>query len=443
MLRKLSYGAPGLALGIPAIPLLVYLPVLYADNLGLGLTAVGLTIFIARLVDVVTDPIIGIYCNQFDNPIGRRKPIMAVGCIISGVSIIFLLSPNQTSTTLYLLLWLSLLYLGWTIINIPYLTWGSDMGKDYEDRTKITSIREIFVLVGILVAGVIPAAASKFGYSELEAVKFIGWAAIGMGIIVFTNLLLFQKEPEKLILHQTEKPMSAIKDLTKNSPFKLLIVGWFANGLANGIPSVLFIIYMTHVLLADQTTRGYLVFAYFLSGIVGIPIWLRLSKVYGKHPVWIFAMAIACFAFLFVPLLSSGDIGLFLIITIITGLSLGADLALPPSMQSDVAEYEYFRTQQDRGSLLFAFWSTSTKLSLSLSVLIAFPLLELSGFSLTATNSKEKLFWLSIIYSVVPIVLKVIAIFIMCNFPLTSRKQSIIKNRLIKLEQTRGKKNAV
>ena len=27
MLRKLSYGAPGLALGIPAIPLLVYLPV--------------------------------------------------------------------------------------------------------------------------------------------------------------------------------------------------------------------------------------------------------------------------------------------------------------------------------------------------------------------------------------------------------------------------------
>ena len=71
MLRKLSYGAPGLALGIPAIPLLVYLPVLYADNLGLGLTAVGLTIFIARLVDVVTDPVIGIYCNQFDNPIGR------------------------------------------------------------------------------------------------------------------------------------------------------------------------------------------------------------------------------------------------------------------------------------------------------------------------------------------------------------------------------------
>ena len=92
MLRKLSYGAPGLALGIPAIPLLVYLPVLYADNLGLGLTAVGLTMFIARLVDVVTDPIIGIYCNQFDNPKGRRKPIIAVGCLISGVSIIYILA---------------------------------------------------------------------------------------------------------------------------------------------------------------------------------------------------------------------------------------------------------------------------------------------------------------------------------------------------------------
>ena len=58
-------------------------------------------------------------------------------------------------------------------------------------------------------------------------------------------------------------------------------------------------------------------FLHISPGIVGIPIWLRLSKVYGKHIVWIFAMATACFAFLFVPLLSSGDIGLFLIITII------------------------------------------------------------------------------------------------------------------------------
>ena len=109
-------------------------------------------------------------------------------------------------------------------------------------------------------------------------------------------------------------------------------------------------------------------------------------------------------------------------------------------MQSDVAEYEYFRTQHDRGSLLFAFLEHIDK---TISIPISINCLSIIGAIWVFFNSYKlqgkKLFWLSIIYSVVPIVLKVIAIFIMCKFPLTSKKQSIIKNRLIKLEQTRGK----
>ena len=98
----------------------------------------GLTIFIARLVDVVTDPVTGICRNQFDNPIGRRKPIITR--ISSGVNT-FLYLQTKLQLTIFTSMALSCTRLDDGFI-IPDLTWGSDMGKDYEDRTKITSIIE-------------------------------------------------------------------------------------------------------------------------------------------------------------------------------------------------------------------------------------------------------------------------------------------------------------
>ena len=81
-------------------------------------------------------------------------------------------------------------------------------------------------------------------------------------------------------------------------------------------------------------------------------------------------------------------------------------------MQADVAEYEYYRSRHDCTSLLFAFWSMSTKLALALSVLIAFPLLEILNFTPDLSDNKNNLLALAVIYAAVPIVCKIITILI-------------------------------
>ena len=433
-LRNVRYGGTAFVLGMPTIPLLIHLPVIYAEVIGLGFTSTGIALFVARLLDVVSDPLVGLWSDRSDGRWGRRKPLILLGGIVAAIATVYLLNPDSGVGHYYLTVWASVLYFGWTLINIPYLAWGADLSQDYTGRTKITSVREAFMLTGILTAGAIPALAAANGFGERQAVSLIGWVTIIIGAILFAFLLFGVQEPKRRPLHRREDPLRAIRGLSGNRPFQFLLCGWFINGLANGIPAVLFILYMKHVLEANELERGLLTLTYFIAGVLGIPVWVWLSKRLAKQKTWSIAMTLACISFAFVPLLGSGDIIQFFFITIITGITLGADLIIPPSMQADVAEFEYFRSRHDRTSLLFACWSMATKFALALSVLIAFLLLEAFDFTPSLLDAKSNIVALAVIYAALPIVFKLSSILIISLYPLTLHRQSLVRRRLVSLE---------
>ena len=55
----LAYASPAFVLALPTIPVYLHLPTLYGVEMGLGLTATGALLLLARLFDTVTDPLIG------------------------------------------------------------------------------------------------------------------------------------------------------------------------------------------------------------------------------------------------------------------------------------------------------------------------------------------------------------------------------------------------
>ena len=172
--RDVRYGAAAFALGMPTIPLLIHLPPVYAEELGLGLTATGTALFAARFVDVITDPVIGAVSDRLKSPFGRRKPLIALGALVGALGVLLLLNPLEDAGALYLAGWASVLYLGWTLINIPYLAWGADLHTAYDRRARLTGIRESFMLAGILVAGVIPAVGAAAGADGMSALAMTG-----------------------------------------------------------------------------------------------------------------------------------------------------------------------------------------------------------------------------------------------------------------------------
>ena len=118
-----------------------------------------------------------------------------------------------------------------------------------------------------------------------------------------------------------------------------------------------------------------------------------------------------------------------MLICIVTGAALGADLALPPAIQADVADYDRWRFGADRTGVQFALWGMATKLALAAAVGLALPGVDWMGFD-PELPSEAGRSALIVIYAGVPVVIKVVAIVAIWKFPLSATRHTAISRRL-------------
>lgn len=431
------YALPNLPLAFPTLPVFVMLPTFYAQDMGLGLGVTGLVLALTRLTDVVTDPVIGFLSDRVPTPWGRRKPWMALGGIMAGVAFYHLVLPPESAGIWHLALWSIVLYLGWTMVAVPYAAWGAELSNDYMERTRITSVREAAMLVGVVLAGAAPFMVEAFAL-DIDPIVLLCAMTLLIGgptllcVIALVPRTFIAETSFKQAPATTTLSIAALKELWRNAVFKRLVAAWFINGVAVGLPAALFPLFLEHVLGVSDTQQGLLIFLYFAFGILSLPLWLWLSARHGKHRVWVWAMALASMAFLAVPTLSMGDWVAFAIICMMTGAALGADLALPPAMQADVVDYHAWRTGEKRAGLAFAIWSMMTKAALALSIGLGFQVLEMSPFdsSLPVGDPNQVLWPLVALYALLPVALKLIAMWLVWSYPLTPHRYAAIQNRL-------------
>lgn len=340
------------------------------------------------------------------------------------------------------MIWSVVLYLGWTLVTVPYTALGAELSGDYGERARITSVREGLMLVGVLVAAGVPAVlgpgdgpGSGRTVADASTFRIIAWITLGSGAAAVAALMVMV--PDRAVTGGTRLHLdrAGIASLLANGPARRLLAAWFVNGLANGLPSALFQLYLTRALLADAEQQGMLIGLYFLSGVLAMPVWLWLGRHHDKHRLWVAAMAVACVAFATVPLLSAGDVIGFAVVCVVTGVSLGADLMLPPAMQADVVDYDRLRSGQDRAGIYFALWSMATKLALAAAVGIGFPLLDLAGMETgpeAAGRPVEGPARVALVglYAAVPVVLKLAAMWLVWGHRITRRRHGMIRRRL-------------
>lgn len=424
-----AYALPAAPLAALGLPLYSLVPTYYTETLGLPIASVGWAVLLVRLFDAVTDPLAGYAADRINPGFGRRRLLFLLSLPIAALSALMLYWPADGAGVAWLTVWGMLTSLGFTLVVVPYSAWGAELVNDYHGRTRLTSAREGLTLVGTLIAIVLPFA---IGF---EQKGFSGLAVLG--IAVAAMLLLFGSltvwlVPEPVDTTKRRLPLlQSLSFLGANRPFLRLIAAFFLNGLANGIPATLFLYFVSARLLLPEL-RGPLLFLYFLSAIVGVPLAALAARKLGKHRAWSVAMIAACAIFSMAPFLSPGAAVPFALICAATGLLLGFDLALPPSIQADVIDADTAASGDQRSGLYFAAWGLATKLSLAAGVGIVFPLLGSFGFNPfpDAHNDETALFALAAIYAWVPVALKLAAIALMWNFPLDRTAQNELQARI-------------
>lgn len=422
----LAYAAPAIPLAALTLPLYIIVPTFYSETLGVPLAAVGAALLLVRVVDAISDPLIGWVADRTRTRWGRRRTLFFASLPLTGGAGLMLFWPPEDAGAGYLAFWGVVLSIGYTATLISYASWGAELASDYRGRSRVAGYREALTLVGSLVAIALPFAIGLDGAAN----GVHGLAVLGVGVALL--LLMLGGAAVWLVPEPVEHTRSALglrdglAHMARNKPFVRLIVAFLVNGLANAIPATLFLYFVSERLGAPEM-RGPLLLLYFAAGVAGTPIALWVAGRIGKHRAWCWAMLCTCAVFAFAPFLGEGDVALFAIISALTGLTLGFDLALPASIQADVVDVDTATSGEQRTGIYFAAWSLATKLALAAAVGLAFPLLAGFGFSPEGPNPQAALTALAVVYAWVPVTLKLCAIALMWNFPLDRIEQQRLR----------------
>ena len=431
----LAYGLPALPLAILTIPFYVLVPAFYTQVLMLPIAAVGQVLLAVRLIDAASDPLVGVLADRWRPAFGRRRTWFAASIpfVVLGAWQVFV--PGPGAGLLHLAVWGSLLSVAWSATQVPYAAWGAELSRSYAGRNRVTAFREAFTVIGTLLALATPALLPALGVPGERAVLMVFAVAIAVGLPL-AALVSMSAVPEPKDRSTARVPWrEGFGHLAANAPFRRLIAAFFVNGLANGLPATLFLFFVQHK-LASPDAAGPLLVLYFVCGVAGVPFWLWLARRTSKHRAWCIGMVTACAAFASAPFLGPGDVTAFALICVFTGLTLGADVVLPASIQADVIDVDTAATGEERSALYLSLWALATKLALAGAVGIAFPLLGAAGFDPAAGRLEASgLTMLGLLYAGLPVVLKFGAIAAMWNFPLDEQTQralqTTIENRAV------------
>ena len=401
---------------------MIMLPAFFAEVHNFDIAIIGIYIFLAKLIDIVSDPVVG-WIN--DKKILNRKFLIILGSILCSIGLYKLFIQNKIDYEAYVLVWISVLYLGWTLFQIPYLSIGYDLEKDYFLRTKLSANRELFILFGLFFSLGFP---MFFNFSNAELLSLIVYIAIFSGFIGV--LVMLNKIPDNRKTNKDVELKSVFKNLKNNNLLVRLMFAWFINSLANVFPMILFSFYVSYVLGGNDSDRQVVLFYYFLFAILGVPFWTYVSKRFGKKRTWVTSLILSAFFFIFVLFLSKGDIHFFIIISCITGFCLGADLIIPPSIQADLSDVHLNKFKEDISGILFSLITFFNKLSFAVASLFVFSILSYLNFEANEEINPETKIFIICSYALTPILLKCLSSFILMSFRITEMDLKKIQKKI-------------
>lgn len=401
------YGALGWPLAFVAMPLYVVLPQHLAQGWGLPLAALGAVLLGTRLADAFIDPVLGRWADRLlSRPRAAQAAlIVAVAMLAIGFALLF---HPPVRGMLPLLAWsaatLILTFFAYSLASVLHLAWGTRLGGDVGQRSRLVAWREGFGLAGVLCANVL---ATQAG---------LGWTSVALasGLAVGAWALLAGPRPGSTtpagIGHARGSaffPTWAELSLPwRGAGFRRLMALFLVNGIASAIPATLVLFFIQDRLRAMDAAPLFLGL-YFLMAALGVPFWVRLIARIGPMQAWALGMLLSVLSFVGVLALGEGDRAGYLLICLAGGLALGADLTVPGTLLTGVVQRAGHAAVAE--GTYAGWWQWATKLNLALAAGLALPALQALGYA-PGVQSEQALHALSWVYGGLPCFFKLIAL---------------------------------
>ena len=427
-----AYSGIAMPMAAMGMPVAVYLPRFYSEGLGLSLATVGAIFTLARIWDLVTDPVMGLVIDRFESRWGRRKHWVALSIPVLMLAVWMVFMPNPDSVTpYYLAFWLLVLYVGYTMLTISHLSWGAELASSYDARSRLFGWREIYVIAGMTIVLAIPAFLEFTGNSAEDIkVASMGWfCLIGFPILVLPVLYSI---PDTTAKSQSNiEWRQALAVIFRNRSMVRLLIADLSRGLGMSVSGALYIfIAATYFALPKHASIALLF--YFLSSFLAMPLWMKAAYKFGKDNALKAALGyVVVINLALIPFAEPGNVAVLWIFTISFGMAFGAPPMLLRSMMADLTDEDELRNGQKRPGLFFALLTTTDKVGAALGVGLSFTILEMAfGFEPGGSNSKTALNGLLMTYTVGFAIPTFIAYAALIGYPLSKQKHDAIVREL-------------
>lgn len=392
----------------------------------------------AAVFDAATDPVMGFASDRLRTRWGRRKTWVFFGVPLLTWAVWRLLNPPLESTLVYLAFWYLFLRLGSTLVGVPYAAWGAELSPDYHTRTRLQSAREKFVILGLLAAALVPASIEAYA-GRSNAMTILGsYSWLVLFLLPSITLLVLARVPEPPVGVEEGSTSFArsLKLMWRNKLFRIVLIIELLIAGGEAFRNTLSLFFIQDVIGVEKAGALYLL--YFVFALGAIPFWDSLARRFGKHRSLSGAMILVSAVGISIFCLHGGQLVPFYVLFSLKGFCFGAFAYLPRAMLADAVDIDTARSGEARTGSYFAILGFVTKCAASFGGL-SLPILAWVGFdaSRQTVNGPTELFWLDVLYALIPTSVFSLALYLSWTWPLTPERHARLQALMAAQEQRR------
>ena len=436
-----AYGTPAMGAGYMYLLLNLYVMKFTTDILLIAPAIMGTIISLSRIWDAISDPLVGYLSDRTNHPWGRRRTWILASILPIGIAFYMVFAPPLTLSDDGLVVWMTVaiiaFYAAMTLFFVPHMSLGAELSTDYHERSRLFGVRHAAYIFGSILSLV---SLQLLINAEIEqddvrglATDLALLAVVVMGVLVVYSFFNLRERPE-FQGRMNASPFRAFKDVWQNPHARLLIIVTFIENVGSSAIAAL-TLYVTQYVVGAPAWAPLIIFAYMLPSSASVPLWLPLSRRFGKIRVWMGGMLLTGFSFgamFLLPFIDDATTRLVWIIVwaFFAGLANGCGGTIGPSVQGDVIDYDEHQTGERKEGAYFAAWNFVYKSALGLMLLMTGFALEFSGFVPNVEQTMEVKLTMVTLYGLFPLVCYIVGAILFSRFKLDEQAYSEIRASL-------------
>ncbi len=422
----------------------------YHVLLGVSPAIIGFILGVFRFWDAITDPLVGKLSDNFRSSHGRRRPMIIIGAMASGIifPLIWLVPEtwSELAKVSYLCILLTVYYFAYSIFSVSYSSLGMELTPCYNERTRLFAFRTVFAIpVSIGLMWIVAGAYSDFFSSPLIGMKIIS-SIIGLIIILGGIICALNTSERYNKLAENQEKIAVFKSLVELKSNKIVmpvLLLMFLDLLSGSLLGSLgFYINSYYVFGGDiksaATFSGIMNTVAIISTVCASSLMYKFANSISKEKIIFYCLILNIFGTLSKFWTYSPDNPYFMFVSqLILTFSSGMFWIAIISMKADACDWDEHQTGLRREGMISAATNWLNKTGMAIGLILSGFVISWTGFDLnidTQPNS-ESLEYMRLVFILGPCFFYIFGLFLINNYSLTRDDHRKVRSEL---ESCRG-----